>query len=190
MSYRSRGKSWLHLESSVSVTTLFACVVSCGFRWLVDAIYGISSRRRDDRRRDTRRWFASVVSCGSPAHLHYRWCLVAHLYCRWCLVALLLICITDGVLWRQRNAYCRRSRHGFASVMGLQVSCRMSSRGSRIVEYDTKIVIPKPKIFTETLTQDSLGFVSLVPVIYSPKQTILQFCSLRRIIFLTFFHLK
>jgi hypothetical protein len=57
-----------------------------------------------------------------------------------------------------------------ALVLGSYVSCRMSSRGSRIVEYYRKI-IPKPKILTETRTQDSFGFVTLVPVISSPKRT-------------------
>jgi hypothetical protein len=40
-----------------------------------------------------------------------------------------------------------------AAVVCVQVS-RTSSRGARVVEYHTKI-IPKPKIFTETRTQDS-----------------------------------
>jgi hypothetical protein len=37
------------------------------------------------------------------------------------------------------------------------------------------IIIRKPNIFTETQTQESFRFVTVIPAISSPKQTILFF---------------
>jgi hypothetical protein len=41
----------------------FASVLSCGFPRLMYNLYGILSRRRNDRRCDALRWFANVFSC-------------------------------------------------------------------------------------------------------------------------------
>jgi hypothetical protein len=123
--------AWFGIEvgvATVGVATLsVGSIMSCrrASRCSFSYIYGIFCRRRESRRCYARRRFVSVVSCGIPG----------------------LICAKDVILCRCRNTYRRGSRRG------LYLSCRMPSRGSRIVEYYK--VIPKPKIFTKTWTQDS-----------------------------------
>jgi hypothetical protein len=69
-----------------------------------------------------------------------------------------------------------------AFFVGLQVSCRVSSRGPRIVEYHRKWLSLNPKSSPRLEPSTVFGFVTLVPVMCSPK----QFCSLRRSIVLSF----
>jgi hypothetical protein len=83
-------------------------------------------------RRDAARRFASVVPYRFPR----------------------LISTKYGTLCRRRNAYRRFSRRGFVCVMSYV--CHRS----RIVEYYRKI-IPQPKIFNETRTQDSFRVCDL-----------------------------
>jgi hypothetical protein len=109
----------------------FASVVSCGFPgvWIL-------CRLRDDRRCDPQRRFTSVLSCGFP------WIRYAFLE-SWVVVATTggdlpascLVAFLTSSAQKMTSCVSVATPTVGALVVVSDVSCRMSFRGSRIVEY-------------------------------------------------------